>query len=358
VAAEILRSRKIHTDDTSVPVIVPGETKTKKGYFWAYCGDDQHRYSVYDFTLSHCRDGPARWLQGYCGYLQADAYGGYDGIAIQSDGRLILVGCGAHLRRRFFAQRTLAPEVACAALAWFRQLYQWERRWKGLAEEDRYAQRQQHAVPLLGRFHDWLLKTEPQMLPKSKIGEAVSYALNQWESWVRYCEAGFLSIDNNLSEQTVKLCAMGRKAWLFLGSQEGGATAAVLYSLTGSAKRNRAHPFFYLRDVLERLPPIVHDWRLLPLLKETSQTAPLTEEQRARLLGCQRPGHYLDLLRCHTRWLAEAFLHNQMEQDLVAALSELLPDRWIAAHPEHRLEINRSTGTPVGLESALSGAEC
>ena len=95
MAAEILRSRKIHTDDTSVPVIVPGETKTKKGYFWAYCGDDQHRYSVYDFTLSHCRDGPARWLQGYCGYLQADVYGGYDGIAIQSDGRLKLVGCGA-----------------------------------------------------------------------------------------------------------------------------------------------------------------------------------------------------------------------------------------------------------------------
>jgi hypothetical protein len=69
MAAEILRSRKIHTDDTSVPVIVPGETKTKNGYFWAYCGDDQHRYSVYDFTLSHCRDGPARWLRGYCGYL-------------------------------------------------------------------------------------------------------------------------------------------------------------------------------------------------------------------------------------------------------------------------------------------------
>jgi len=203
VAAEILRSRKIHTDDTSVPVIVPGETKTKKGYFWAYCGDDQHRYSVYDFTLSHCRDGPARWLQGYCGYLQADAYGGYDGIAIQSDGRLKLVGCGAHLRRRFFAQRTLAPEVACAALAWFRQLYQWERRWKDLAEEDHYAQRQEHAVPLLGQFHDWLAKTEPRMLPKSKIGEAVSYALNQWESWVRYCDAGFLSIDNRGATGTV-----------------------------------------------------------------------------------------------------------------------------------------------------------
>ncbi len=269
MAAEILRSRKIHTDDTSVPVIVPGETKTKKGYFWAYCGDDQHRYSVYDFTLSHCRDGPARWLRGYCGYLQADAYGGYDGIAIQSDGRLKLVGCGAHLRRRFFAQRTLAPEVACAALAWFRQLYQWERRWKDLAEEDRYAQRQQHAVLLLGQFHDWLVKTEPQMLP-----------------------------------------------------------------------------------------PIVHDRRLLPLLKETSRTAPLTEEQRARLLGCQRPSHYLDLLRCHTRSLAEVFLRNQMDQDIIAALSELLPDRWIAAHPQYRLEINRSTGTPVGLEAALSGAEC
>jgi len=356
MTAEILRSRKIHTDDTSVPVIVPGETKTKTGHFWAYCGDDQHLYSVYDFTLSHCRDGPARWLRGYCGYVQADAYGGYDGIAIQSEGRLILVGCGAHLRRRFFAQRTLAPEVACAALAWFRRLYQWERQWKELTEEERYAQRQQHAVPLLAEFHDWLVRTEPYVLPKSKIGEAVSYALNQWESWARYCDAGFLSIDNNLSEQTVKPCAMGRKAWLFLGSQEGGATAAVLYSLTGSAKRNRAHPFFYLRDALDRLPAIVHDPRLLPHLKKACRAAPLTEEQRARLPGCERPSQYLDILRCHTRSLADAFLRNEMEPDLIAALNELLPDHWIAAHPQHRLEINRPTGTPVGLETALSAA--
>ena len=356
MAAQVLRSRKINTDDTRVPVILPGETKTKTGYFWGYCSDEEHRLSVYDFTLSHCRDGPARWLRGYHGYLQADAYGGYDGIAIQSEGRLILVGCGAHLRRRFFAQRTLAPEVACASLAWFRQLYRWERQWKELSDDERYALRQQHAVPLLAEFHTWLAKTEPYVLPKSKIGEAVSYALNQWEPWTRYCDAGFLSIDNNLAEQTVKPCAMGRKAWLFLGSQEGGATAAVLYSLTGSAKRNRVHPFFYLRDVLERLPAIMHDPRLLPLLKETCHTAPLTEEQRARLPSCERPSQYLDILRCHTRSLADTFLHDKIEKDVVAALSELLPDRWIATHPEHRLEINRPTGTPVGLEVALGAA--
>jgi len=270
---------------------------------------------------------------------------------------LILVGCGAHLRRRFFAQRTLAPEVACAALAWFRQFYRWERQWKDVSDDERYALRQQHAVPLLAEFHDWLVKTEPHVLPKSKIGEAVSYALNQWEPWTRYCDAGFLSIDNNLAEQTVKPCAMGRKAWLFLGSQEGGATAAVLYSLTGSAKRNRVHPFFYLRDVLERLPAIVRDPRLLPLLREACRVAPLTEEHRARLPGCQRPSQYLDILRCHTRSLADFFSRNEVEQDIVAALSELLPDRWLAAHPEHRLEINRATGTPVGLEAALSGTD-
>ena len=155
----------------------------------------------------------------------------------------------------------------------------------------------------------------------------------------------------------MKPCAMGRKAWLFLGSQEGGATAAVLYSLTGSAKRNRVHPFFYLRDVLERLPAIVRDPRLLPLLREACRVAPLTEEHRARLPGCQRPSQYLDILRCHTRSLADFFSRNEVEQDIVAALSELLPDRWLAAHPEHRLEINRATGTPVGLEAALSGTD-
>jgi hypothetical protein len=195
------------------------------------------------------------------------------------------------------------------------------------------------------------------VLPKSKIGEAVSYALNQWEPWTRYCDAGFPSIDNNLAEQTVKPCAMGRKVWLFLGSEEGGATAAVLYSMTGSAKRNRAHPFFYLRDVLDQLPAIVHDPRLLPLLKTTCRTAPLTGGQRTRLSGCKRPSQYLDILRCHTRSLADAFLNDEMEQDIVATLNELLPDRWLAAHPEHRLEINRPAGTPVGLETALSGTD-
>jgi hypothetical protein len=105
------------------------------------------------------------------------------------------------------------------------------------------------------------------------------------------------------------------------------------------------------------MPAIVYDPRLLPHLQETCHTASLTEQQRARLPGCQRPSQYLDILRCHTRSLADAFLRNEMEQDIVAALSELLPDRWIAAHPEHRLEINRPTGTPVGLEAALSTAE-
>jgi hypothetical protein len=309
---------------------------------------------VYDFTMNRTRDGPARFLSGYAGYLQADGYGGYDGIAIESNGKLILVACGTHIRRRFYAQRTNAPEVACPALAWFRQLYVLERRWKPLTEEERYRLRQAEAVPILQEFHDWLDGVAPTVLPKSKIREAVSYALNQWEAWERYCDAGFLSIDNNLSEQMVKPCAMGRKAWLFLGSENGGATAAILYSLTASAKANRAHPFFYVRDVLDRIPEIVHDRRLLPHLAAACESAPLTEPQQQQLENCRRPTQYLDILRCHPRVLAEWFLCEQIEAELVEALTALLPDRWLASHEEYRLEINRPTGIPVGMERVLA----
>jgi hypothetical protein len=203
-------------------------------------------------------------------------------------------------------------------------------------------------------LHRWLQATEPEVLPKSKMGQAVSYALNQWESFVRYCDAGFLSLDNNLSERSVKPCAMGRKAWLFLGSENGGATAAILYSLTGSAKANQVHPFFYIRDVLDRIPGIVHDPRLLPHLVAACEQAPLTDAQRGQLQRCERPTEYLDILRCHPRALAESFLNQTIETELVEALTTLLPDRWLATHEEYRLQINRPTGIPVGMESVLS----
>lgn len=353
--AEVLRSRKIHTDDTPVKVIVPGEGKTKQGRFWVYCGDDQHPYTVYDFTMSRARDGPALFLSGYEGYLQADGYGGYDGIAIDSNGKLVLVACGTHIRRKFYAQRENAPGIACPVLAQFRQLYILERQWRPLCESERYALRQQHALPILEDLRRWLDLKVSVVLPKSKIGEAVSYALNQWPAWVRYCEAGYLSIDNNLSERMVKPCAMGRKAWLFLGSENGGATAAILYSLTGSAKANEAHPFFYVRDVLERIPEIVHDRRLLPHLQAACEAAPLSDGQRVSLLGAERVASYLDVLRCHPRVLAEWFLQERIEADVTEALTALLPDRWLAAHEQYRLEINRPTGIPIGMERVLAG---
>jgi transposase len=352
MTAQILRSRKIHTDDTPVKVIVPGERQTRQARFWLYCGDPAEApFSVYNFTMNRSRDGPAEFLQGYEGYLQADGYGGYDGIAIQSDGRLMLVACGAHIRRKFYAQRTYAPEVACPALAYFRQLYRLERQWKPVSDEERYALRQEHAVPILEEFHAWLEEIEARVLPKSKIGEAVTYALNQWEAWMRYCQAGWLSIDNNLAERTIRPCTTGRKNWVFLGSESGGATAAILYSLTASAKGIGAHPYFYIRDMLDRLPVVIHDRRMLHHLVAACQSAPLTQVERHRLDKCERPSQYLDILRGHARALADRFLQDEIEVELVKPLSELLPDVWLAAHPEHQLELNRPTGVPVGLEA-------
>jgi len=353
--ARVLQSRKVHTDDTPVKVIVPGEQQTKQGRFWVYCGDDPHPYTTYDFTMSRARDGPATFLSGYEGYLQADGYGGYDGIAIESNGKLRLVACGGHIRRKFHQQREYAPEIACPALARFRQLYLLERQWKPLCEEERYLLRQAQALPILDELHPWLVSCSSRVLPKSKIGEAVSYALNQWAAWVRYCEAGYLSIDNNLSERMVKPCAMGRKAWLFLGSENGGATAAVLYSLTGSAKANQAHPYFYVRDVLDGIPEILHDSRVVGHLQAACEAAPLSDGERLQLLSQPRLASYLDVLRCHPRVLADLFLQERIEADIVEALEALLPDRWLADHPEHRLEINRPTGIPVGMERVLVG---
>ncbi len=280
----VLASRVIHTDDTPVEVLDASLPHTRTGRFWVYVGDVRHPYVVYDYTPSRKRDGPVEFLRGYQGYLQADAFGGYDGIYTGSAGKIIEVGCWAHARRKFFEAKETASRAAHEALARIGQLYALEREltelcagdWSQLATPERAgriaAARQEHALPKLATLRTWLDTLREDTLPKSPIGTAARYALNQWDALVRYCQDGELAIDNNIAERAVKPCAIGRKNWLFCGNDNGGRTAAILFSLTGSAKRHDLDPFAWLRDVLTRLPLLhaendpIPDKLLQPLL--------------------------------------------------------------------------------------------
>ncbi|QDV39463.1 IS66 family transposase [Tautonia plasticadhaerens] len=275
-AAELLRplyavmiervraSKVIWTDDTTVPVWDPTLPATRTGRFWVYLGGARNPFCVYDFTHRRTRDGPERFLSDFRGYLQADAFTGYDRICAGPD--VIRVACWAHVRRKFYECRTTAPILAHEALARIRRLYRIETDCREMPAEERQAIRQRDAVPILAAFGAWLDEQSRQVLPKSPLGQAIAYARNQWPDLQTYTRDGELSIDNNLAERSLRAQAIGRKNYLFVGSDRGGRTAATLYSFAGSCKRLGADPFAYLREVLERLPthPAARLAELLP----------------------------------------------------------------------------------------------
>src|SRR5512135_2838612 len=248
----VLLSKIVHTDDTRVPVWDPTLPHTRTGRFWVYIGDVRNPYVVYDYTPRRTRDGPEQFLKEFCGYLQADAFSGYDRLCAGPD--VIEVACWAHVRRKFFEARTSAPVLAHAALARIRQLYAVEHAAEELSAEGCCALRQREAVPLLVAFGEWLTEQGRHVLPKSPIGQAIAYAQSNWAALGRYPEHGELSIDNNLAERMLRAQAIGRKNWTFLGSDRGGHTAAVLYSLTGTCKHHDIDPFAYLQDIRGRFP--------------------------------------------------------------------------------------------------------
>lgn len=277
----VLGSHVIHTDDTSVKVRDAWRKQKHKGYFWPYVGDPLHPLTVFDYTTNHQRDGPATFLKDYHGYLQADAFNGYDGIYLESQGRIIEVACWAHARRKFHESRRLDPLRMETALAWIGKLYAVEKdlrerchgEWQPLTLEERAvriaAERQERSRPLLSGFHAWLEAEAPKVLPKSPVRGAMDYTLNNWAALCVYTEDGWLDIDNNEGENSVRGLCLGRKNWLFLGSDRGGCAAAIHFSLLASCKRHGLDPWLYYRDVLVRLPamlPGASDEELLALL--------------------------------------------------------------------------------------------
>jgi transposase len=251
---DLLRSRIVQTDDTPVTVL-DDQGGTHKGRLWVYLGDRGHPHIVYDFTPTREGTGPARFLSGFSGYLQADAYSGYD--ALHASGSVIEVGCWSHARRYFHEAAMGAGDTrGFAALAFIHQLFEVERDAtdKELNFEQRRDRRQEVSREILDAFKLWLEDLEPQVLPKSALATAIGYARRQWTALERYLDDGELVPDNSASERSLRGVALGRKNWLFAGSDAGGARAAKLYSLIASAKRHALEPYAYLRVLFERLP--------------------------------------------------------------------------------------------------------
>jgi transposase len=260
--ADVLLSRVVQTDETRLPVLEKGNLKTKSGRLWAFVGDRDHPHLAYHYTATKARDGPAGILKNYKGFLQADAANVFDGI--YCPGAIIEVGCWAHARRYFHEARTSAAACAAEALARIGFCYDVEREAKTTIEQQqldgtqadawRLKMRQERTLPKLREFADWLDAQAILVLPKSPIAQAINYARNHWQALLRFTEHGFLNIDNNASERAMRPAALGRKNYLFAGSDEGGRTTAVLYTLTQTCRRHGIDPFAYLQDVLTRLP--------------------------------------------------------------------------------------------------------
>ena len=262
----LFQSKVIGTDDTSVKVLDRKLPFARTGRIWPYCGDKDHPVILYDYTATRARAGPEEFLKGYRGYLQADAYGGYDAFFKDAARGLIEVGCWAHARRYF--RKALETDQARMgpALLLIAQLYRVEKRARPLTAEDRLRLRQLQSRPLLDKLHNYLLEIQAEVLPKSPEGRAARYTLKNWTALTRYAEDGDLEIDNNATERAIRSVAVGRHNWVFFGSDQGGKTAAVLRNCVASCQRVGVDPFAWLKDVLSRIAayPITRLAELLP----------------------------------------------------------------------------------------------
>ena len=268
----------VGTDDTPVNVLDRSRSRTRVGRIWTYVGDDRHPYTVYDYTPNRSRAGPEAFLDDFTGYLQADAYAGYDQLYQDPKRQVVEVACWAHARRKFFEAQSSDVMRSTILLAYIRLLYDVEREARqgqadGKATCIGYAA--DASRPILDDIHAYLEKEREHVLPKSPIGVAIGYALSNWQALVRYLEDGDLEIDNNPAERSLRGIAIGRKNWMFYGSDNGGRTGAVLTSLITTCRRHGIDPFDYLRDVFERIGEHPHT-RLDELLPDRWQPARTT----------------------------------------------------------------------------------
>jgi transposase len=334
VTTRVLKQSVLWTDDTPVMFFdrkgKSVETKQgksiRRGRFWPYIARGDSPYTVFDFTIRRDRDGPMSMLTGWSGFLHADAYSGYDPVIHQSNGLIIEVACWAHARRYFEQALPNDSKVSGMVLEWVRQLYDIEDRALLLSDDERLAMRQSESIPVLQRMGKWLnadnndrfsKKALPDgVLPKSSTGKAVRYVLNNWDALNVFTTDGRLTIDNNLSERTVRALAIGRNNWKFIGSEPAGYRMAVLFTVLANAKRHYLEPFAYVRDLLVKMSFLCDKHAIdIPDFTKVSDLSGSEFRELGMTLASQLPEE---------------------------VLTTMLPDQWAAANPKqvlvHRIE--------------------
>ena len=258
IRRHVLAGTKLHADDTPIPVLAPGNGKTKTARLWTYVRDDRPSGATTPpavwFAYTPDRKGihPQTHLANYKGVLQADAYAGFN--ALYEDGTIQEAACWAHARRKFYDLHEARPSaLTTEALHRIGELYVIEAKVRGKPPHERQQARQAEAKPLIDDLERWLRGMLEKLSRKSDTSAAIMYALNLWPALARYCDDGMIEIDNSAAERALRGVAIGRRNYLFAGADTGGERAAAIYSLIGTAKLNGVDPEAWLRHVLAHI---------------------------------------------------------------------------------------------------------
>jgi transposase len=278
----LLKQDILHADETTLQVLgEPGKSAETQSYLWLYrTGRMGPPIFLYDYRPTRGGEHPRSFLSGFSGYLHVDGYPGYHKVP-----RVTLVGCWAHARRKFDeALKALPPSqdktytAAEQGLQFCNQLFSIERELKDVAPEERYTVRMERSKPILDAYLAWLRQQRTRTLPKSLLGQAIAYSLNQWDKLTAYLKDGRLEMDNNRSERSMKPFVIGRKNWLFANTPRGAKASAIIYSVIETAKENGLNPFKYLTYLFEQLPQLADpkNPEALDRLLPWSSSLPLT----------------------------------------------------------------------------------
>jgi transposase len=266
----VLAHGYLQVDETPIRYLCPGEGKTKLGYLWtckAPQGDVAFHWAITRAAKCLEKIIPA----DFRGTLQCDGYEAYDCLAKSRGGKIVLAGCLAHVRRKFYEARETAPKVAGWFLRHFQNLYELEARLRQsrAGPRRRVAERASLSRPVLTRLHRALIRLHitRRYLPQSLMGKAIAYALGQWSSLQLFLDDGRLEIDNNLVENAIRPTALGKKNWLFIGEAQAGERGAIIYTVIEACRRQNIDPFVYLRDVFTRLPAMTN-WQVKDITPE------------------------------------------------------------------------------------------